>query len=110
LTWIFARSIQRTSHVAVPLRAGSTPIHARRRVQIFASLLHQINRTLSWSNANPTNALTLVAPDIVLGTPEGILATLNSADPLAWRLGPGDTLNFTLTFGRALDCGDSQNT
>jgi len=108
LTWIFKpeAAFKGQASVAVPL-VGPVPTPDPRsqvRVQISQAYYtsDQSEIIVVGSATNPTSALTPVGTaDIVLSTPEGILATFNSADPaLPWRLGPGDTLNFTLRFGR----------
>jgi hypothetical protein len=108
LTWVFKpdASFRGQASVAVPL-LGPTPTpdpRSQARVQI-SQAYYTPDRSeiiIVGSIANPTTALIPVSPaDVVLSTPEGILATLNSADPaLPWRLAPNDTLNFTLHFSR----------
>ena len=108
LTWIFKpdATFRGQANVAVPL-VGPTPTpDPRSQAQVQISQAYytsdQSELVIVGSIANPTTALIPVGPaDIVLRTPDGILATLNNADPvLPWRLGPGDTLNFTLYFSR----------
>jgi len=108
LTWIFKpdAAFKGQASVAVPL-VGPTPTpdpRSQARVQISQAYYtsDQSEVIVVGSVTNPTGALIPVGTaDIVLSTPEGVLATLNSADPiLPWRLSPGDTLNFTLRFGR----------
>jgi hypothetical protein len=108
LTWVFKpdAAFKGQANVAVPL-VGPTPTpdpRSQARVQISQAYYtpDQSQIVIVGSLANPSGALIPVGTaDIVLSTPEGILATLSSADPvLPWRVGPGDTLNFTLTFSR----------
>jgi hypothetical protein len=108
LTWMFKPdvSFKGQAAVAVPL-VGPTPTpdpRSQASVQISQAYYtsDQSGIIIAGSVTNPTSALIPVGTaDIVLSTPEGILATLNSAEPaLPWRLGPGDTLNFTLSFSR----------
>jgi hypothetical protein len=108
LTWTFKpdSSFRGQAAVAVPL-LGPTPTpdpRTQTRVQISQAYYtpDQAELVIVGSIANPTTALIPVGPaDITLSTPEGILATLNSAEPsLPWRLSPGDTLDFTLRFSR----------
>lgn len=108
LTWIFrpGASFKGQAAVAVPL-VGPSPTpdpRSQARVQISQAYYtpDQSQIIIVGSIANPTNALIPVGTaDIVLSTPEGVLATFNSAEPLMpWRLAPGDTLNFTLSFSR----------
>jgi hypothetical protein len=108
LTWIFKpeAAFKGQASVAVPL-VGPVPTpdpRSQARVQISQAYYtpDQSEVIVVGSVTNPTGALIPVGTaDIVLSTPEGILATLNSADPvLPWRLSPGDTLDFTLSFSR----------
>jgi hypothetical protein len=108
LTWSFkpSASFKGQASVAVPL-LGPTPTpdpRSQARVQISQAYYtpDQSQIVIVGSIANPTSALIPVGPaDIVLSTPDGILAALSSTDPsLPWRVNPGDTFNFTLTFGR----------
>jgi hypothetical protein len=108
LTWIFrpGASFKGQAAVAVPL-VGPNPTpdpRSQARVQISQAYYtpDQSQIVIVGSIANPTPALIPVGPaDIVLGTPDGVLATLSSTEPIMpWRLGPGDNLNFTLTFSR----------
>jgi len=108
LTWNFKpnTSFKGQASVAVPL-LGPTPTpdpRSQARVQISQAYYtpDQSELIIVGSIANPTTALIPVGPaDIVLSTQAGVLATLNSTDPvLPWRLGPNDTLNFTLHFSR----------
>jgi len=108
LTWIFKpdAAFKGQASVVVPL-LGPTPTpdpRSQARVQISQAYYtpDQSQIVIVGSIANPTTALIPVGTaDIVLNTPEGVLATLNSADPvLPWRVNPGDTLNFTLNFSR----------
>jgi hypothetical protein len=108
LTWIFKpdATFKGQASVAVPL-LGPTPTpdpRSQARVQISQAYYtpDQSELVIVGSIANPTTALIPVGPaDIVLSTPAGVLATLNSTEPaLPWRLAPGDTLNFTLRFNR----------
>lgn len=108
LTWMFKpdASFKGQASVAVPL-IGPTPTpdpRSQARVQISQAYYtsDQSQLIIVGSIANPTTALIVVSPaDIVLRTPERILATLNSTEPaLPWRLAPGETLNFTLSFSR----------
>jgi hypothetical protein len=108
LTWIFkpSASFKGQASVAVPL-LGPTPTpdpRSQASVQISQAYYtpDQSELVVVGSIANPTAALIPVGPaDIVLSTPEGVLATLNNADPgLPWRVNPNDALNFTLRFSR----------
>lgn len=108
LTWIFKpeAAFKGQASVAVPL-VGPLPTpdpRSQARVQISQAYYtpDQSEIIVVGSATNPTNALIPVGTaDIVLSTPEGILATLNNAEPaLPWRLSPGDTLDFTLSFSR----------
>jgi hypothetical protein len=108
LTWLFKpeAAFKGQASVAVPL-LGPTPTpdpRSQARVQISQAYYtpDQSQLIVVGSIANPTSALIPVGPaDIVLSSPEGILATLNGAEPaLTWRLVPGETLNFTLNFSR----------
>jgi hypothetical protein len=108
LTWLFKPDLafRGQASVAVPL-IGPTPTpDPRSQAQVQISQAYytsdQSQIIIVGSIANPTSALIPVGTaDIVLSTPEGVLATFNSAEPpLPWRLGPGDTINFTLSFGR----------
>ncbi len=108
LTWVFKpdTAFRGQASVAVPL-LGPTPTpdpRSQARVQVSQAYYtpDRSELVVVGSLMNPTLALIPVGPaDIVLSTPEGVLATLNSADPaLPWRLGPNDTLNFTLHFSR----------
>jgi hypothetical protein len=108
LTWVFrpTTSFKGQANVAVPL-LGPTPTpdpRSQLRVQISQAYFtsDQSEIVVVGSINNPTSALIPVGPaDIVLSTPEGILATMNNADPgLPWRINSNDTLNFTLRFSR----------
>jgi hypothetical protein len=108
LTWSFKpnSSYKTQANVAVPL-IGPTPTpdpRSQARVQITQAYFtpDQSEMIIVGGISNPTGALIPVTPSAIsLSTPEGILATLNSTEPaLPWRLGPGDTLNFTLRFSR----------
>ena len=108
LTWIFRpdAAFRGQANVAVPL-VGPTPTpDPRSQAQVQISQAYytsdQSELVIVGSIANPTTALIPVGPaDIILSTPDGILATLNNTDPvLPWRLSPGGTLNFTLYFSR----------
>ncbi len=108
LTWIFKpnTAFKAQASVAVPL-LGPTPTpdpRSQARVKISQAYYtpDRSELIIVGSIANPTTALIPVGPaDVVLSTPEGVLATLNSTDPgLPWRLGPNDTLDFTLHFSR----------
>lgn len=108
LTWIFKpnASFKGQASVAVPL-LGPTPTpdpRAQAQVQISQAYYtpDQSEIVVVGSVTNPTMSIIPVGPaDIVLSTPEGVLATMNNADPgLPWRVNPNDTLNFTLHFSR----------
>jgi hypothetical protein len=108
LTWVFrpTPAFKGQASVAVPL-LGPTPTpdpRSQMRVQISQVYYtpDQSEIVVVGSIANPTGSLIPVGPaDIVLSTPEGVLATLNNADPgLPWRINPNDALNFTLRFSR----------
>ncbi len=108
LTWIFKpnATFKGQASVAVPLLGPTPTPDPRSQAQVQISQAYyttdQSEIVVVGSIHNPSGALIPVGTaDIVLSTPEGVLATLNSAEPpLPWRLGPGDTLNFTLTFSR----------
>ncbi len=108
LTWGFKpeASFGGQATVAVPL-VGSTPTpdpRSQTHVQITQAYFSpdQTELIIAGGIGNPTNALVLVNPsDIVLSTPDGVLATLMRAEPaLPWRIGPTDSVNFTLHFSR----------
>ncbi len=108
LTWLFKpdASFKGQAAVAVPL-VGPTPTpdpRSQASVQISQAYYtpDQSQIVIVGSINNPTGALIPVgAADIVLSTPEGILATLSTTEPvLPWRLSPGSTTDFTLTFSR----------
>ena len=108
LTWVFKPTpkFNGQANVAVPL-LGPTPTpepRSQARVQVTQAYFtpDQSELIVSGSIANPTNALIPVGPpDIILSTPDGVLATLKSTEPgLPWRIGAGDSLNFTLHFSR----------
>jgi hypothetical protein len=108
LTWIFkpTASFKGQASVAVPLLGPTPTPDPRSQTSVQISQVYytpdQSELVVVGSIANPTTALIPVGPaDIVLSTPEGVLATLNSTDPgLPWRLAPNDTVNFTLRFSR----------
>ena len=106
LTWSFKpeSSFKAQANVAVPL-VGPTPTpdpRTQARVQISQAYYtpDQSEIIIVGGISNPSTALIPITPsDIVLKTPEGVLATLATTEPaMPWRLGPGDTLNFTLSF------------
>ena len=108
LTWVFkpTAKFNGQANVAVPL-IGPTPTpdpRSQLNVQISQAYYtpDQSQIIIVGSINNPTTALVPVGTaDIVLSTPEGVLATFISAEPgLPWRIAPNDTLNFTLTFSR----------
>jgi hypothetical protein len=108
LTWGFKpeAAFNGQATVAVPL-VGPTPTpdpRSQARVQITQAYFSpdQTELIVAGGIGNPTNALILVNPaDIVLSTPDGILATLKSAEPaLPWRISPTDSVNFALHFSR----------
>ncbi len=108
LTWGFKpeASFGGQATVAVPL-VGSTPTpdpRSQALVQITQAYFSpdQSELIIAGGLGNPTNALILVNPsDVVLNTPDGVLAALKSAEPaLPWRIGPNDSVNFTLRFSR----------
>jgi hypothetical protein len=108
LTWSFKpdSAFKVQANVAVPL-VGPTPTpdpRTQARVQISQAYFtpDQSEMVIVGGIFNPTNALIPVTPsDIVLGTPDGVLATLNSSEPaLPWRLAPNDNQVFTLRFSR----------
>ena len=108
LTWLFKpdASFKGQASVAVPL-LGPTPTpdpRSQAHVQISQAYYtpDQSEIVVVGSINNPTGVIIPVGPaDIVLKTPEGVLATLTNSDPgLPWRVNPNDTLNFTLHFSR----------
>jgi hypothetical protein len=108
LTWGFKpeTSFNGQATVAVPL-VGPTPTpdpRSQAHVQITQAYFSpdQTELIIAGGIGNPTNALVLVNPsDIVLSTPDGVLATLMRAEPaLPWRIAPTDNVNFTLHFSR----------
>jgi hypothetical protein len=108
LTWVFrpTPAFKGQASVAVPLLGPTPTPDPRSQVSAQISQAYytsdQSELVIVGSIANPTGSLIPVGPaDIVLSTPEGVLATLNSSDPgLPWRLNPNDALNFTLRFSR----------
>lgn len=108
LTWLFkpTASFKGQASVAVPLLGPTPTPDPRSQMSVQISQVYytpdQSEIVVVGSIANPTGSLIPVGPaDIVLSTPEGVLATLNNADPgLPWRVNPKDTLNFTLHFSR----------
>ena len=108
LTWGFkpAASFNGQATVAVPL-VGPTPTpdpRSQARVQISQAYFSpdQTELIIVGGIENPTGALITVGEsDISLKTPEGVLATLKLPEPaFPWRVGPNDTVNFTLHFSR----------
>jgi hypothetical protein len=108
LTWLFKPTpkFATQANVAVPL-LGPTPTpepRAQAQVQVTQAYFtpDQSELIFAGSIVNPTNLLIPIGPsDFVLTTPDGVLATLISAEPaLPWRIAPGDTINFTLHFSR----------
>jgi hypothetical protein len=108
LAWSFKPNASTlvAANVAVPL-VGPTPTpdpRAQVVIQITQAYFTPDSSQLVIVGGigNPTNTLVPVGPpDISLSTPEGVLATLISADPpLPWRIAPNSNINFTLHFSR----------
>ena len=108
LTWGFKpdAAFNGQATVAVPL-IGPTPTpdpRSQARVQISQAYFSpdQTELIIVGGIENPTGALiTVGSSDIVLSTPDGILATLRLPEPaFPWRVGPNGTVNFTLYFSR----------
>lgn len=108
LTWGFkpGASFNGQASVAVPL-VGPTPTpdpRSQARVQISQAYFSpdQTELIIVGGIDNPTGALITVGEsDVVLKTPDGVLATLKLPEPaFPWRVGPNDTVNFTLHFSR----------
>lgn len=108
LTWVFKPTAKYIgqANVAVPLLGPTPTPEPRTQAQVQVTQAYftpdQTELIVAGNIANPTNLLIPVGPaDLVLSTPDGVLATLKSTEPsLPWRIGPGDNLNFTLHFSR----------
>jgi len=108
LTWGFKpeAAFNGQATVAVPL-VGPTPTpdpRSQARVQISQAYFSpdQTELIVVGGINNPTGALITVGEsDISLKTPDGVLAALKLPEPaFPWRVGPNDTVNFTLHFSR----------
>ncbi len=108
LTWIFKPSaaLREQAAVAVPLLGPTPTPDPRTRVRVQISQAYytpdQAELIIVGNVANPTTVIIpLGTADIDLSTQEGIHATLNSSEPsLPLRVGPGDSVDFTLRFSR----------
>jgi hypothetical protein len=108
LVWVFSpkAGFNAQANVAVPL-VGPTPTPDPRSaltVQITQAYFSddQSEMIVVGGIGNPGSSTIIVnTSDLSLSTPEGILATLHTAEPpLPWNLGPGQSQSFTLKFSR----------